>query len=63
MCLPIKNIPAFRKLILYTIDETPFVIGDIPVQPFTVWHHKMPVMVFGLKILPILQMQTKLTNP
>ncbi len=27
--------------------KTAFVIGDIPIKPFTVWHHKMPV--FGFK--------------
>ncbi|HEY2725797.1 MAG TPA: MBL fold metallo-hydrolase, partial [Parafilimonas sp.] len=33
----------------YTIDETFFNIGDIPIQPFTVWHHKMPVFGFRFK--------------
>ncbi len=42
-----KKYPGIPQINLHTIDETPFVIGDIPVQPFTVWHHKMPV--FGYR--------------
>jgi phosphoribosyl 1,2-cyclic phosphate phosphodiesterase len=44
-----KKYPGIPDINLYTIDETPFVIGDIPVQPFTVWHHKMPVYGFRFK--------------
>ena len=44
-----KKYPGIPQINLYTIDETPFVIGDIPVQPFTVWHHKMPVYGFRFK--------------
>jgi phosphoribosyl 1,2-cyclic phosphate phosphodiesterase len=44
-----KKYPGVPQINLYTIDETPFVIGDIPVQPFTVWHHKMPVYGFRFK--------------
>jgi phosphoribosyl 1,2-cyclic phosphate phosphodiesterase len=44
-----KKYPGIPEINLYTIDETPFVIGDIPVQPFTVWHHKMPVYGFRFK--------------
>lgn len=42
-----KKYPGIPQINLHTIDETAFIIGDIPVQPFTVWHHKMPV--FGFK--------------
>lgn len=44
-----KKYPGVPEINLFTIDETPFVIGDIPVQPFTVWHHKMPVYGFKFK--------------
>ena len=29
-----------------TIDDKPFIIGDIPVVPILVWHLKMPVLGF-----------------
>lgn len=38
--------PGVPEIELITIDETPFVIGDIPVTPISVWHHKMPVYGF-----------------
>lgn len=38
--------PGIPDIDLITIDDSPFVIGDIPVQPITVWHHKMPVYAF-----------------
>ncbi|MEP6467379.1 MAG: MBL fold metallo-hydrolase [Parafilimonas sp.] len=41
-----KKYPGIPQINLHTIDATPFVIGDIPVLPFTVWHHKMPVLGF-----------------
>ncbi|HVX28765.1 MAG TPA: MBL fold metallo-hydrolase [Parafilimonas sp.] len=44
-----KKYPGVPEINLFTIDETPFIIGDIPVQPFTVWHHKMPVYGFKFK--------------
>ena len=43
-----KKYPGIPDIELHTIDETAFTIGDIPVQPFTVWHHKMPV--FGYRV-------------
>ncbi|MFT4155659.1 MBL fold metallo-hydrolase [Parafilimonas sp.] len=42
-----KKYPGVPQINLHTIDESPLKIGDIPVQPFTVWHYKMPV--FGYK--------------
>jgi phosphoribosyl 1,2-cyclic phosphate phosphodiesterase len=38
--------PGVPEIELITIDETPFIIGDIPVTPIAVWHHKMPVYGF-----------------
>ncbi len=38
--------PGIPDINLITIDDTPFLIGDIPVQPITVWHHKMPVYAY-----------------
>ncbi len=41
-----KKYPSIPNLNLNTIDDTPFVIGDIPVIPILVWHLKMPVLGF-----------------
>ena len=41
-----KKYPGLPNLNLNTIDEKPFVIGDIPVVPILVWHLKMPVLGF-----------------
>lgn len=41
-----KKYPGVPELNLITIDEKPFVIEDIPVQPILVYHHKMPVFGF-----------------
>ncbi|WP_462248967.1 MBL fold metallo-hydrolase [Ferruginibacter sp.] len=41
-----KKYPGLPQLNLNTIDEKPFYIGDIPVIPVPVWHHKMPVLGF-----------------
>ena len=38
--------PGIPDINLVTIDDSPFMIGDIPVQPITVWHHKMPVYAY-----------------
>ncbi|HVX48952.1 MAG TPA: MBL fold metallo-hydrolase [Chitinophagaceae bacterium] len=38
--------PGIPDIDLITIDDTPFIIGDIHVQPITVWHHKMPVYAY-----------------
>jgi len=38
--------PGVPELNLHTINMDPFIVGDIPVQPVMVWHHKMPVMGF-----------------
>ncbi len=41
-----KKYPGVPELQLNTIDNQPFYIGDIPVLPVEVWHHKMPVLGF-----------------
>lgn len=41
-----KKYPGIPQLNLNTIDEKPFVIGDIRVVPILVWHLKMPVLGF-----------------
>lgn len=41
-----KKYPGLPNLNLNTIDESPFIIGDIPVIPILVWHLKMPVLGF-----------------
>jgi phosphoribosyl 1,2-cyclic phosphate phosphodiesterase len=41
-----KKYPGIPNLNLNTIDENPFMIGDIPVVPILVWHLKMPVLGF-----------------
>lgn len=38
--------PGVPKIDLHEIDLTPFTIGDIPITPIHVWHHKMPVYGF-----------------
>ena len=41
-----KKYPGIPNLNLNTIDDKPFMIGDIPVIPVLVWHLKMPVLGF-----------------
>jgi phosphoribosyl 1,2-cyclic phosphate phosphodiesterase len=41
-----KKYPGIPNLNLNTIDENPFMIGDIPVIPILVWHLRMPVLGF-----------------
>ncbi|MDI3318921.1 MBL fold metallo-hydrolase [Pinibacter soli] len=38
--------PGIPEIKLNTIDGAPFMVGDIPVTPITVWHLKMPVLGF-----------------
>jgi phosphoribosyl 1,2-cyclic phosphate phosphodiesterase len=38
--------PGVPELVLNTITQEPFVVGDIPVTPVLVWHLKMPVLGF-----------------
>lgn len=38
--------PGIPELNLNTISSEPFVVGDIPVTPVSVWHLKMPVLGF-----------------
>ncbi len=41
-----KKYPGIPNLGLNTINEDPFMIGDITVIPISVWHLKMPVLGF-----------------
>ncbi|MDE3235164.1 MAG: MBL fold metallo-hydrolase [Bacteroidota bacterium] len=43
-----KKYPGVPQIHLHTIDESPFLIGDIPVVPIAVWHMRMKV--FGYRI-------------
>ena len=38
--------PGIPKINLHEISLEPFSIGDIPIQPVLVWHHRMPVYGF-----------------
>nr|WP_242692161.1 MBL fold metallo-hydrolase [Aridibaculum aurantiacum] len=38
--------PGIPKVTLHEVGEELFYIGDIPIEPIHVWHHKMPVMGF-----------------
>lgn len=38
--------PGIPKVNLHEISLEPFIIGNIPVIPVLVWHHKMPVFGF-----------------
>ena len=38
--------PGVPEIQLNTIDQEPFIIGDIPITPVLVWHLKMPVLGF-----------------
>jgi phosphoribosyl 1,2-cyclic phosphate phosphodiesterase len=41
-----KKYPGIPELILHTIADEPFSIGDITVTPILVWHLNMPVLGF-----------------
>ena len=41
-----KKYPGVPDVDLITIDASPFMIGDIPIIPIEVMHHKMPVLGF-----------------
>jgi phosphoribosyl 1,2-cyclic phosphate phosphodiesterase len=41
-----KRYPGIPELNLHTITDELFMVGDIPVQPIEVWHHRMPVRGF-----------------
>ncbi len=40
--------PGVPQIELHTIDQDPFQIGDLTIQPVWVWHHKMPVQGFRI---------------
>ena len=58
-----KKYPGIPEINLYTIDESFFMIGDIPIQPFTVWHHKMPVYGFRFKNFTYITDANKIDQP
>lgn len=58
-----KKYPGIPEINLHTIDETPFIIGDIPVKPFAVWHHKMPVYGFKFKDFTYITDANKIDEP
>lgn len=58
-----KKYPGVPQINLYTIDETPFVIGDISIKPFIVWHHKMPVYGFQFKDFTYITDANKIDEP
>ncbi len=41
-----RKYPGVPDVQLVYMDETPFMVGDIPVTPIRVWHLNMPVMGF-----------------
>lgn len=43
-----KKYPGLPRIELHTIDETPFIIGDIAITPIKVWHMKMMVLGFRM---------------
>lgn len=38
--------PGVPEIIINSIDQEPFMVGDIEVVPITVWHMRMPVLGF-----------------
>lgn len=40
--------PGVPKLELIPIELEPFQVGDLPIIPILVWHHKMPVLGFRI---------------
>ena len=58
-----KRYPGIPQINLHTIDETPFELGDINIQPFTVWHHKMPVFGFRFGKFTYITDANKIDNP
>ena len=41
-----KKYPGIPNINLHTVNDKPFVVGDIPVIPILVYHLKMPVLGF-----------------
>ena len=58
-----KRYPGIPQINLHTIDETTFDIGDINIQPFTVWHHKMPVFGFRFGKFTYITDANKIEDP
>ena len=58
-----KRYPGIPEINLNTIDADPFVIGDIPVIPITVWHYKMPVLAFRIGKFTYITDANKIDEP
>lgn len=43
-----QRYPGVPEILLHTIDDAPFMVGEVEFIPIQVWHHKMPV--FGYRI-------------
>lgn len=43
-----KKYPGIPEIDLHIIDNTPFTIGDITLQPILVYHHQMPVYAYRI---------------
>jgi phosphoribosyl 1,2-cyclic phosphate phosphodiesterase len=41
-----NKLPGVPEIKLFHIENQPFTVGDLIVQPIPVWHHKMPVLGF-----------------
>lgn len=46
-----SNYPGIPQLEITTIDKQPFSIGNLPIIPIEVLHHKLPVLGFRIKDL------------
>jgi phosphoribosyl 1,2-cyclic phosphate phosphodiesterase len=55
--------PGVPKVMLHEINTAPFLIGDIPVEPFIVWHHKMPVHGFKFGAFTYITDANKIDQP
>ncbi len=40
--------PGLPEIVLHDIDENPFYIGDIPIIPIRVMHHRLPILGFRI---------------
>lgn len=43
-----QKYPGIPEVTLHHIEETPFMVGDLPIIPIRVWHLRMPVLGFRI---------------
>lgn len=43
-----EKYPGIPEVDLQLIEDGPFMVGDIPLEPIRVWHHRMPVLGFRM---------------